>query len=308
MLTDRCTIRRGWEWGKTGEAKPSASARLLYRKRRVRYNGGRVKLEKSSGIPDMTSLFDLTGKVAIITGASRGIGEAIAVRMAEAGAKIVIASRKQESLDAVAADLRDHGADVLPVAAHNGDKAALIALVEQAVAHYGGVDIVVNNAATNPHFGSVLEAQDSMWLKTLEVNVLGAFWLAQAAVPQMRLRGGGKLINVASVNGLRPGTMQGIYSASKAALINLTQTLAMELGADNIQVNAIAPGLIKTKFAEALWSNETIAEGVAARTPVKRIGEPDDIAGIAVFLASAASNYATGQTFVVDGGITVPLL
>ena len=256
----------------------------------------------------MTSLFDLTGKVVIITGASRGIGEAIALRMAEAGAKLVIASRKQETLDVVAAELRAKGADVLPVAAHNGDKAALISLVEQAVAHYGGIDVVVNNAATNPHFGPVLEAQDSMWLKTLEVNLLGAFWLAQAVVPHLRQRGGGKIINVTSVNGLRPGTMQGIYSASKAALINLTQTLAMELGGDNIQVNAIAPGLIKTKFAEALWSNESILETVTARTPAKRIGEPDDIAGIAVFLASAASNYATGQTFVVDGGITVPLL
>lgn len=256
----------------------------------------------------MAALFDLTGKVIIITGASRGIGEAIAQRMAEAGAKLVIASRKQESLETVAAQLRATGAEVLPIAAHNGDKAALTALVEQTVAHYGGVDVVVNNAATNPHFGPVLEAQDSMWQKTLEVNVLGAFWLAQAVVPHMRQRGGGKLINVTSVNGIRPGTMQGVYSASKAALINLTQTLAMELGADNIQVNAIAPGLIKTKFAEALWSNETIAEGVTARTPVKRIGEPDDIAGIAVFLASAASNYATGQTFVIDGGITVPLL
>jgi len=256
----------------------------------------------------VTSLFDLTGKVVIITGASRGIGEAIALRMAEAGAKLVIASRKQETLDVVAAELRAKGADVLPVAAHNGDKAALISLVEQAVAHYGGIDVVVNNAATNPHFGPVLEAQDSMWLKTLEVNLLGAFWLAQAVVPHLRQRGGGKIINVTSVNGLRPGTMQGIYSASKAALINLTQTLAMELGGDNIQVNAIAPGLIKTKFAEALWSNESILETVTARTPAKRIGEPDDIAGIAVFLASAASNYATGQTFVVDGGITVPLL
>lgn len=256
----------------------------------------------------MTSLFDLTGKIVIVTGASRGIGEAIAARMAEAGAKLVIASRKQDALDAVAADLRANGAEVLAVAAHNGDKAALINLVEKTVQHYGGVDIVVNNAATNPHFGPVLEAQDSMWQKTLEVNLLGSFWLAQAVVPHMQKRGGGKIINVTSVNGIRPGTMQGIYSASKAALINLTQTLAMELGGDNIQVNAIAPGLVKTKFAEALWSNETIADNVTSRTPVKRIGEPDDIAGIAVFLASAASNYATGQTFVIDGGITVPLL
>lgn len=256
----------------------------------------------------MSSLFDLSGKVAIITGASRGIGESIAQRMAEAGAKIVISSRKQDALDGVAESLRAHGADVLPVAAHNGDKAALTQLVERAVAHYGGLDIIVNNAATNPHFGPVLEAQDSMWQKTFEVNIMGTFWLVQAAVPHLRARGGGKIINVASVNGLRPGTMQGVYSATKAALINLTQTLAMELGADNIQANAIAPGLIQTKFAEAIWSNPTLAEGVTQRAPAKRIGQPDDIAGLAVFLASAAANYATGQTFVVDGGITVPLL
>lgn len=257
---------------------------------------------------NMSSLFDLTGKIALITGASRGIGEAIAARMAEAGAKLVIASRKQDALDAVANSLRAGGAEVLPIAAHNGDKAALTTLVEQAVNRYGGLDIVVNNAATNPHFGPVLEAQDSMWQKTLEVNLLGAFWLAQLTVPHLRQRGGGKIINVTSVNGLRPGTMQGIYSASKAALINLTQTLALELGPDNIQVNAIAPGLIQTKFAEALWSNPAILDGVTARTPVRRIGQPDDIAGIALYLASSASNYATGQTFVVDGGITVPLL
>lgn len=257
---------------------------------------------------NMSSLFDLTGKIALITGASRGIGEAIAARLAEAGAKLVIASRKQDALDAVADGLRARGADVLPIAAHNGDKAALTALVEQAIGHYGGLDIVVNNAATNPHFGPVLEAQDSMWQKTLEVNLLGAFWLAQLAVPHLRQRGGGKIINVTSVNGLRPGTMQGVYSASKAALINLTQTLALELGPDNIQVNAIAPGLIQTKFAEALWSNPAILDSVTARTPVRRIGQPDDIAGIALYLASAASNYATGQTFVVDGGITIPLL
>jgi NAD(P)-dependent dehydrogenase (short-subunit alcohol dehydrogenase family) len=256
----------------------------------------------------MRDLFDIQGRVAVVTGASRGIGLAVARRFAEAGAQVVLASRKQESLEAVAAELRQSGHDVLPVTAHNGDKAALQALVQQAVEHYGGVDILVNNAATNPHFGPVLEAEDSMWQKTIEVNLLGSVWLAQAVVPVMRQRGGGKIINVASVNGLRPGTFQGVYSVTKAAVINLTQTLAMELAADNIQVNAIAPGLIKTRFAQAIWENDTLVENITNRTPMQRIGEPDEIAGIALYLAAPASNFATGQVFVVDGGLTIPLL
>ncbi|MBK9123379.1 MAG: glucose 1-dehydrogenase [Chloroflexi bacterium] len=256
----------------------------------------------------MTELFDVTGKVAIVTGASRGIGQAIATRYAQAGMKVALVSRKQDALDAVAETLRANGGDVLPIAAHNGDKAALIAMVEAVAAHYGGVDVLVNNAATNPHFGTLLDAPDSMWHKTLEVNIMGPVWLAQAVVPMMRQRGGGKIINVASVNGLRPGTMQGIYSATKAAVINLTQTLAMELATDNIQVNAIAPGLIKTKFAEALWSNPDILEAVTSRTPARRIGEPDEIAGMALYLASPASSYTTGQVMVVDGGVTIPML
>lgn len=256
----------------------------------------------------MTNPFDVTGKVALVTGASRGIGQAIAARFVEAGMKVAVSSRKQDALDQVAEELRAAGGEVLPVAAHNGDKGALVNLVARTVAEFGRIDVLVNNAATNPHFGPVLDAPDSMWQKTFEVNIMGAFWLIQAAVPHMRAGGGGKIINVASVNGLRPGTMQGVYSATKAAVINLTQTLALELAGDNIQVNAIAPGLIKTKFAEALWSNDAIMEGVIARMPVKRIGEPDEIAGMALYLASPASSYTTGQVMVVDGGITIPML
>lgn len=256
----------------------------------------------------MTALFEVKDKVAIVTGASRGIGLAVATRFAEAGMKVVISGRKQDSLDSTAAEIKAIGGDVTPIAAHNGDKAALQALVEQTIATYGGVDVLVNNAATNPHFGTLLEAEDSMWQKTFEVNLLGNVWLTQAAVRSMRERGGGKIINVASVNGLRPGSMQGIYSITKAGVISLTQTLAMELADDNIQVNAIAPGLIKTKFAQAIWSNETLMEGVVNRTPQRRIGEPDEIAGMALYLASPASSFATGQVFVVDGGITIPML
>ncbi len=256
----------------------------------------------------MSDLFNISGKVAIITGASRGIGKAIAARFGEAGAKVVLSSRKQESLDEVSAEFTALGYDTIPIAAHNGNKDALNALVEQTVATYGGVDVVVNNAATNPHFGTLLDAEDSMWQKTIEVNLLGNVWLTKACVAQMRERGGGKIINVASVNGLRPGTYQGIYSITKAAVINLTQTLAMELASDNIQVNAIAPGLIKTKFAQAIWENDTLLEGVTNRTPAGRVGEPDEIAGIAHYLAAPASNFATGQVFVIDGGITVPMI
>ena len=193
--------------------------------------------------------FDIGGKVAIITGASRGIGQAIAETYAAAGAKVVISSRKQEGLDAVAAGIKASGGEALAVAAHNGDKAALQALAKAAVDAYGRVDILVNNAATNPHFGPLLDAEDSHWQKTIEVNIMGNVWLTQAVVPVMRAHGGGKIVNIASINGLRPGHMQGIYSMTKAALINLTQTLAMELASDNINVNAIAPGLICTGIA-----------------------------------------------------------
>lgn len=256
----------------------------------------------------MRGLFDISGKVAIVTGASRGIGLAIVEGLAEHGAKVVISSRKQESLDEVAGELRAKGYDVLPIAAHNGDKAALRALVDQAVEHYGTVDILVNNAATNPHFGTLLEAEDSLWHKTIEVNLMGNVWLSQAVVEVMRQqKKGGKIINVASINGLRPGAFQGIYSITKAGVISLTQTLAMELGAENIQVNAIAPGLVKTRFARALWEDAALRETVERRTFSGRLGEPEDIAGIAVYLASPASNYATGQVFVVDGGLSAAM-
>ena len=170
------------------------------------------------------------------------------------------------------------------------------------------MDILVNNAATNPHFGSVLEADDSFWRKTLDVNLMGNIWLTQAAALAMRKSGGGKIVNVASIVGLKPGRYQGIYSISKAAIISLTQTLAQELGADNIQVNAIAPGLVQTKFAQALWGNPDLLEQVLAQTPVGRIGQPQDIAGLALLLASPASDYTTGAVFVVDGGMTAKSL
>lgn len=256
----------------------------------------------------MKDLFSLAGKVAIITGASRGIGQAIAEVFAQAGAQVVVSSRKQEGIDPVAEAIRADGGEAAAIVAHNGDKAALTQLVTATVERFGRVDILVNNAATNPHFGPMLEAEDSLWHKTIEVNIMGNVWLTQAVVPLMRANGGGKIVNIASVNGVRPGHLQGIYSMTKAAIINLTQTLAMELAGDNIQVNAIAPGLTQTRFAQGLWDDEGFMAQLMTRIPQQRIGQPIDMAGLALYLAAPASAYATGQVFVVDGGMTIPLL
>ncbi len=252
----------------------------------------------------MARHFDLSGRVAIVTGASRGIGKSIAEDFARAGAKVALASRKQASLDAVASAIQASGGEAIGIAAHNGDKAALNALVKQTLSRFGKLDILVNNAATNPHFGATLEAADSYWEKTLAVNLMGNVWLSQAAVEAMRKSGAGKIINVASIVGIQPGRYQGIYSVTKAGIISLTKTLALELGADNIQVNAIAPGLVQTQFAQALWGNPDLLDAVLARTPTGRVGQPADISGIALYLASSASDFTTGAVFVVDGGLS----
>ena len=252
----------------------------------------------------MSNLFDLSGKVAIITGASRGIGKSIAEVYADSGAKVVLASRKQDVLDQVAEEIRANGGEALAIAAHNGDKDGLYALVDKTLETYGKLDIMVNNAATNPYWGSLLEADDSYWRKTIDVNLMGCVWLSQAAVKSMRKSGGGKIVNVASIAGMSAARNQGIYGITKAAVISLTKTLAVELGSDNIQVNAIAPGLIRTRFARALWDNEDILSHLLTRTPAGRIGQPQDIAGIALYLASSASDYSSGGVYVVDGGVS----
>jgi NAD(P)-dependent dehydrogenase (short-subunit alcohol dehydrogenase family) len=249
--------------------------------------------------------FDLTGRVAIVTGASRGIGQAIALAFAAAGAQVALSSRKQESLGAVVTEIKKQGGQAIAIAAHTGDSNAVRALVAQTVERFGGVDILVNNAATNPHFGPLLTADEGQWLKILDVNVLGYFRVAQAVVPELQKRGGGKIINMASVAGLRPMPGMGVYSVSKAAVLMLTQTLAQELGPHNIQVNAIAPGVIKTRFSSVLWQTETIATGILASTPLGRFGEVDDLTSAALYLASPASDYMTGAVMVIDGGMNV---
>ena len=247
-------------------------------------------------------MFDLSGKVALITGASRGIGEAIALAYSQAGAKVVLASRKQADLDRVAEKIRETAGGVLAMAAHTGEMRAITAVVEKAAEMYGGIDVVVNNAATNPHFGPILTAEDSHWDKILDVNVKGYFRVVKACVESMQARGGGKVINISSVAGLEPQPMMGVYSVSKAAVLMLTRVLAAELAPDNIQVNAIAPGFVKTRFSAALWQNPQINDAILKRVPQKRMADPDEIAGLAVYLASPASSFVTGSIFSIDGG------
>ena len=250
----------------------------------------------------LPSLFDLTGKVAVVTGGSRGIGRAIAEAYAQAGAKVALTSRKQDALDAVAEAIRAAGGDALPVAAHTGDAEAVERLVARVTETWGGVDVLVNNAATNPHFGPILTAEESHWDKTLDVNVKGYFRMAKACAGSMRARGGGKIVNVASVAGKRPQPMMGVYCVSKAAVLMLTEVLAVELADDNIQVNAIIPGFVKTKFSRAIWDDPALNALVLKAVPQHRMAMPEELAGLALFLASSASDFVTGAEHVIDGG------
>ena len=249
--------------------------------------------------------FSLQDKVALITGASRGIGRAIALRLAQARAKVVVSSRKLEGVQAVADEIKAAGGEALAVQAHVGKMDDVAALVSQTLDVFGRVDVAVNNAGTNPHFGPLLTADEGLWAKTLDTNAVGIFRVCKAVAPIMEKQGGGKIINVASIAGLRPSPGMGVYSVSKAAIIMLTQVLAMELGHANIQVNAIAPGVIKTRMSEVLWQTPQISEPILNRTPLGRFGEPEDVAGLALYLASPASDFVTGGVFVVDGGLNV---
>jgi len=248
---------------------------------------------------------ELEGKIAVVTGASRGIGRAIGLAYAAAGARVVLASRKLESVEAVAEEIRAAGGEALAVAAHAARPDDVRALVASAVDAYGGLDVAVANAATNPHFGPLLAAEPAHWDKTFELNVKGYALLAQAAVPHMRRRGAGSIVFVASIAGLRPWPGLGVYSVSKAAVLHMTRVLAQELGGENIRVNAIAPGLIETRFSAALYEAPDARAARERDIPLGRLGAPDEVVGIAVYLAGAAASFTTGGVFVVDGGQSI---
>jgi NAD(P)-dependent dehydrogenase (short-subunit alcohol dehydrogenase family) len=248
------------------------------------------------------SRFDLTGRVALVTGASRGIGSAIAFALAEQGAQVVLSSRKQTDLDEEAARINSQFPEkATAVAAHAGRPDDLERLVKTVMERHARIDILVNNAATNPYFGPVVGAELGAWDKTFEVNLRGVFILTKLVYEAWMETHGGAVVNVASVGGLRPGVGLGVYNVTKAGVIMLTRQLARELGG-KVRVNAVAPGLIKTRFAEALWSNEAILDRVLASNPMGRIGVPDEVAGVVAFLVSDAASYVNGEVVVIDGG------
>jgi len=256
----------------------------------------------------MTARITLEGKVCLVTGGTRGIGEAIARTFAAHGARVVVASRKPDGVAAAAAAIaKEHGADrVLGVAAHAGKEDDCARLVRQTIEHFGKVDVLVNNAGTNPYFGPMLNIEMGAWDKTFETNLKGYFWCARDVARHLVGREApGSIINVASVAGLVGSPLQGVYGATKAAIVSMTKTLAVELGPSRIRVNAIAPGFIDTRLASAILENKDLLATILGRTPLGRYGTPDEIAGGALYLASDAASFLTGHTLVIDGGLTI---
>ncbi len=255
----------------------------------------------------VSSLFDLTGKVAIITGSSRGIGQASAFALAEHGARVVISSRKQDACDAVAAEINARFGEgrALAVTASISDKAALQRLVDATRAKWGRIDVLVCNAASNPYYGPLAGISDEQFRKVLDNNILSNHWLIGMVAPEMRERREGSIVIVSSIGGLRGSPVIGAYNVSKAADFQLARNYAVEYGPDNVRVNCIAPGLIRTDFARALWEDPERIRAANEQVPLRRIGEPDEIAGAVVFLAADASRFMTGQAMVIDGGVTI---
>lgn len=252
-----------------------------------------------------TNLFDLTGRIALVTGASRGIGEAIARLLAEQGAHVIVSSRKLDECEHVATDIRAAGGSAEGFACHVGRMEDIAATFAHIREKHGRLDILVNNAAANPYFGHVLDTDLAAYNKTVEVNVRGYFFMSVEAGKLMRERGRGAIVNTASVNALRPGDMQGIYSITKAAVVNMTKAFAKECGPLGIRVNALLPGLTKTKFAGALFENKDIYDHWVSNIPLRRHGEPSEMAGTVLYLVSDAASYTNGECIVVDGGLTV---
>lgn len=251
------------------------------------------------------SKFDLNGKVAIITGASKGIGKAIAQGLAENGAKVVVSSRKQEAVDAVAEAFKSDGLEAVGIQCHIGDSEQRKSLIFKTIEQYGRIDILVNNAAINPYYGPLEGSDEQVFDKIMDVNVKAPWILSNLALPHMKENGGGSIINISSVEGLRPGFGLGLYSATKAALIMLTKNQAKEWGRYGVRANVLCPGLIKTKFSEGLWTDEKLVSGFTKALPLNRIAAPDEMAGLVMLLASDAGSYMTGGVYVADGGYMV---
>jgi NAD(P)-dependent dehydrogenase (short-subunit alcohol dehydrogenase family) len=255
------------------------------------------------------SLFDMDGMTAVITGSTKGIGKAIAQRMAEHGANVVISSRKEDTCAQVADEInRDwakKGNKAIPIACHISHKEQLQALIDRSMAAFGRIDVLVCNAAVNPYYGPSKDIPDSAFDRVMETNVRSNFWLCHMAARHMVERKSGSIIIISSVGGVRGNTTLGVYGISKAADMQLARVLAAEYGPDNIRANALAPGLVRTDFARALWEDEANLKRRTATTPLRRIGEPDEIAGAAVMLGSKAGSFITGQTILIDGGVTI---
>ncbi|WP_286221483.1 SDR family NAD(P)-dependent oxidoreductase [Marinobacter apostichopi] len=250
-------------------------------------------------------LFDMTGKVALVTGSTKGIGRSIAEEMARLGAKVVISSRKAEACEQVANELKEQGYEAIAIPCHVGKKEDLQSLVEKTNEAWGAIDVLVCNAATNPVYGPTSEMTDEAWDKIMDTNVKGTFWLTNMVLPQMAENGEGAVVLLSSIAGIRGNTTIGTYGVSKAAEAALARNLAVEWGPKGIRINSIAPGLIKTDFAKALWEDPVRVKRAEDKTPLRRIGDPVDIAGLAVFLSTKASAYITGQVIVADGGETI---
>ena len=252
------------------------------------------------------SLFDLSGKVAVITGSSKGIGKAIAERMAEHGAKVVISSRNTDNCESVASGIVGRGGDAFAMACHVGKKDALKALVDATLQRWGRIDILVCNAAVNPHYGRSPEITDEIYDRVMNTNVKSNFWLCHMVLPQMAERKEGVVIIISSIAGVQGTDRLGLYGLSKAADMQLARNIAVEWGPQNIRANCLAPGVIKTEFSRALWDNpNSVSLQATKQAPLQRIGDPDEVAGAAVFLAAKAGSYITGQTILIDGGRTI---
>lgn len=251
------------------------------------------------------SLFDLSGKVALITGSTKGIGKAIASRMAEHGARVVVSSRNQDACDEVAEEIRSAGGEAIGIACNINYKEQLEALVKQTTEQLGPIDVLVCNAALNPYYGPIQDIPDAAFDKVMHANIGSVHRLCQLVIPGMAERGGGAVIIVSSIGGLKGTDKLGAYAISKAADMQIARNLAVEWGPENVRVNCIAPGLVRTDFARALWENPDTYAATVKHYPLRRIGEPDEIAGAAVFLASSAGSFTTGQTIVIDGGGTI---